>query len=201
VHDEIATPLAADLFIGLPIEQELKVAEVVGPRGPVATMPELAPAARMALENPIQDLLAPNKRAWRAAEIPSANGHASAMGLAKLYAALIGTDGAEGDSLLSPLGLQALRRPATGNGRTDMLMGTTDTWAMGMMLNPVSIYGPNPLAFGHSGWGGSFGCADPKLGIAVGYVCNQMGSEIMIDPRAVALCRAAIDCATGREQK
>ena len=53
-------------------------------------------------------------------------------------------------------------------------------------------YGPNADAFGHSGWGGSFGCADPAKGVAIGYVCNQMGPELVGDPRTAGLCQAIL---------
>jgi len=66
---------------------------------------------------------------------------------------------------------------------------------MGMAINTPGIYGPNPRAFGHSGWGGSFGCADPNAEVAIGYVCNQMGPELVGDPRTAGLCKAILDCA------
>ena len=76
-----------------------------------------------------------------------------------------------------------------------MFLGFTDCWAMGVLLNTPGIYGPNPKAFGHSGWGGAFGCADPAADIAVGYVCNQMGPDLVGDPRTGGLCAAAIQAA------
>ena len=68
---------------------------------------------------------------------------------------------------------------------------------MGVMLNTPGLYGPNPKSFGHSGWGGSFGCADPATGVAVGYVCNQMGPDLVDDPRAASLCAAVARCGGG----
>jgi CubicO group peptidase (beta-lactamase class C family) len=86
-------------------------------------------------------------------------------------------------------------RPATANGRADMFLGFVDSWGMGVALNGPGIYGTNPRAFGHSGWGGSFGCADPDAGVAIGYVCNQMGGELVGDPRTAGLCAAVLACA------
>ena len=42
----------------------------------------------------------------------------------------------------------------------------------------VCTAGPNWEAFGHSGAGGSMAFADPKARIAVGYVMNQMASNL-----------------------
>jgi len=149
----------------------------------------------MALTNPIQVPTAPNSRAWRAAEIPAANGQASALGLARLYAALAGGGALEDARILSDEGVRGLAQPATSGGRVDQFLGFVDAWAMGVALNRPGIYGPNPNAFGHSGWGGSFGCADPDAGVAIGYVCNQMGPELVGDPRTTGLCQAILGSA------
>ena len=196
VQEEIAKPLDADLFIGLPARMEPRVAEILGPKRAIdmSALP-LPEAARMALSNPQQDPEAPNARSWRAAEIPAANGHASALGLARLYASLANGGALEGVRILSPGVTARMTTPATSGGRQDMFLGFVDSWGMGMALNTPGIYGKNPRAFGHSGWGGSFGCADPDANVAIGYVCNQMGPELVGDPRTAGLCNAVLDCA------
>ena len=196
IREDIAGPLNADLFIGLPEDRQSDSAEMIAPKRVIDTagLP-LPDVARMALANPLQDPLLPNTRQWQAAEIPAANGHASAMGLARLYAALVGGGALDGVRLLSPETVTRMTAPATSDGRQDMFLGFVDSWGMGMALNTPGIYGPNPRAFGHSGWGGSFGCADPDAEIAIGYVCNQMGPDLVGDPRTAGLCRSVLDCA------
>lgn len=49
-------------------------------------------------------------------------------------------------------------------------------------------------SFGHPGAGGSLGYANPELGIAYGYVMNQMGGGIAGDPRTIALDDAVLAC-------
>ncbi len=192
--DAITGPLGADIHIGLSEVLEDRVAEIVGPAtGPdPAMLAALPPSALMALTNPTQDSESPNRRAWRAAEIPAANGHASAMGLARLYAALV-FGRLDGVQILSPQGVARMTRPAGPPDRADMFLGFTDCWSMGMVLNRPGIYGDNPDAYGHSGWGGAFGCADPAAGVAIGYVCNRMGPELVGDPRTQGLCKAILD--------
>jgi CubicO group peptidase (beta-lactamase class C family) len=129
------------------------------------------------------------------AEIPAANGQASALGLARFYAALASDTGCEGATLLSKEAIARMIRPATAGGRADMFLGFVDNWGMGVALNSPGIYGPNLRAFGHSGWGGSFGCADREAQVAIGYVCNQMGPELVGDPRTAGLCAAVIGSA------
>jgi CubicO group peptidase (beta-lactamase class C family) len=196
--DTLAGPLAADIFIGLDESLESRVAETLPPRHRVDMDGlDLPDAAMMALNNPRQDPSSPNRRAWRAAEIPAANGHASARGLARLYAALVGGGALDGVRILTPTAIARMTVQAAPPGRQDMFLGFVDAWGMGLALNRPGIYGPSKRAYGHSGWGGSFGCADPDAGVAIGYVCNQMGPELVGDPRTTGLCKAVLDSARG----
>lgn len=195
LQKHITGPLKADVYIGLPERFDHRCATLYGPRSAPPPV-EFPPVALMALQNPIQEAEEPNDRRWRAAEIPAANGQASALGLARLYGALSTGGSLDGVRILTSLGVDGLTNRATTSGRKDMLMGFEDCWGMGMMLNPQNVYGPGARAYGYSGWGGSFACADPDLELSIGYVCNQMGSELTIDPRSVALSRAVTACAT-----
>ena len=59
-------------------------------------------------------------------------------------------------------------------------------WALGFALNPPDEMscGPNPRAFGHSGWGGSLGFADPDARMGFGYAMNKMLlTSTTADPR------------------
>jgi CubicO group peptidase (beta-lactamase class C family) len=196
IAEALAGPLGADLFVGLPEALEPRVAETLGPR----RLPTPGPfrpdkTALSARGNPVTGPGAPNRRDWRAAELPAANAQASAQGLARLYAPLANGGELDGVRILAPDTLAQMTAPAAPGGRVDRFLGFTDCWGMGVMLNTPGLYGPNPRAFGHSGWGGSFGCADPDLGLAIGYVCNQMGPELTGDPRAGNLVAAATACA------
>jgi CubicO group peptidase (beta-lactamase class C family) len=197
VADEIASPLDADVFIGLPESEDSRVAEMLAPKhaADIAAM-NFSDAAIMALVNPQLDAGAPNARGWRAAQIPSANGQASALGLARVYGALANGGTMDGVKLMSPATIGQMIAPVSHDGRADMLLGFVDAWGKGVILNRPKIYGTNPDAFGHSGWGGSFGCADPQNGVAIGYVCNQMGPDLVGDPRTAGLCAAAMSGAS-----
>jgi len=58
------------------------------------------------------------------------------------------------------------------------------------LKNAMGIYGPSENAFGHSGWGGSFAFADPDKGIGFAYTMNRMGTDLIGDPRNMALLAA-----------
>jgi CubicO group peptidase (beta-lactamase class C family) len=196
IAEQIAEPLDADLFVGLPDREEPRVAEMIAPKRLIdmSAIP-LPDAARMAVSNPQPSPEAPNTRPWRVAEIPAANGQASAMGLARLYGALANGGVLGKLTLLSAETLARMTTPVTDDGRKDMFLGFVDAWGLGMAINKPGIYGPNPFAFGHSGWGGSFGCADPEANVAIGYVCNQMCPELVGDPRTAGLCKAVLESA------
>ena len=196
VADEIATPLGADLFIGLPESEEHRVAPLIP--SPVQRSLQVAdPAqvpreARAAVTNPDMNPALPNTRAWRAAEIPAGNGHATALGLAKLYGALA-NGGTLGDTRL--IGQAAIDRLIElQTDRVDILLGQPAFWRNGLAGNVGQMYGPWADSVGHSGWGGSFGMMNIGHGLAVGYTVKQMGSETIGDPRATALCHAICSC-------
>ncbi|HSK02328.1 MAG TPA: serine hydrolase, partial [Kofleriaceae bacterium] len=53
-----------------------------------------------------------------------------------------------------------------------------------------ALYGPNPRSYGHTGYGGSFGFADPDARLAVGYAMNRMAATLAGEPRGAALVEA-----------
>jgi len=189
----LARPLCADVFIGLPETLEPRVAEMLAPRrAPDLSALTQPPEALAALVNPQLDPEVPNSRAWRAAQIPAANGQATADGVARVYGALANGGALDGTRVMTPA---AVRRMAQSQApRADLLLGFTDNWGLGMCRNQFNMLGPSPDTFGHGGWGGSLGCANVEAQVGIGYVCNQMGADMVGDPRPVGLCKAIFEC-------
>lgn len=203
IAEEIAEPLDADVIIGLDDAAIARCATLSMDEPPpdsanAAMFAQLDPAALAALANP--SMAAPgaadigNADSWRRAEIPAANGHATARGLAKVYELLAAGGELGGRRLLSRESTERIRE---GQGRTvDLVLGIgngglPNEWALGVLLSgPEGIYGPNPKAFGHSGYGGSFGMADPEAQLSIAYTMNRMGNNLSGDPRQVALLDA-----------
>lgn len=193
VQAEIADPLGADLYIRLPAGEDHRVAPVIDAPPVEFDITTLPPVIQAMVTNPEIPLTTANDEAWRRAEIPAAAGHASAKGIATLYAALANRGQLGGHTLLSPEAIDRMREEQTG--RPDLCLGVAPGWGMGVLLNRLGIYGPNPGAFGHPGRGGSFGCADPEAGLAMGYAMNQLGGSGLADPRSLALVSAVYACA------
>jgi len=108
--------------------------------------------------------------------------------VARLAAALAAGGALDGVRILSEATLAEMTVIAAD--RPDLMLGFNPQWGMGVAHNLIGVFGANPRTFGHSGWGGSFGCADPDGRIAIGYVLNQMGSELVGDPRGKGLADA-----------
>ena len=198
LREEIAGPLGADVHIGLPACEHDRAAQVAWP-GPPPEEGEsagLEPGRLMAHNayfNPggLSGAGVVNSRAWRAAEVPSANAHATARGIARVYAAL-GARGRDGTAIVAAGALaDAATEQVYG---LDLVLGRPSRFGLGFQLTqPERPLGPGPAAFGHFGAGGSLGFCDPATGIAVGYVMNQMGPGWQ-NPRTRALIDAVYAC-------
>lgn len=194
LQEEIAHPLGIDFFIGFGPEYDWRVASVIE-QGSLAqpsdeTVAPLDPDSLLAkMNNPrFDDPAIFESRAWRAAEIPSANGTTNARALARLYGALACGGTINGVQVLS----QRLLQEATAmssEGR-DRVFGFHSCFGLGFSLNrPAGLMGPNETAFGHAGYGGSIGFADPTAGIGFGFVTNTVPSDPAQDQRAANLIR------------
>ncbi len=199
-REEVARPLAADCYIGLPDSEMDRVADMIGPnRARVRPEPPQTPAEKpelysVALENP---LIRPYKdacsTAWRKAEIAAANGHASARGLARAYAPMACGGEWNGVRIISEAGIESVTRREVGD-QIDLATGVSMRRSRGFILNTAGAYGPSERSFGHAGAGGSLGFADPVHHIAFGYAMNQMEPDVGATPRSRILVDAVYRC-------
>jgi CubicO group peptidase (beta-lactamase class C family) len=207
-QDEIARPLDLEFWIGLPDEQQHRVAPLQqwGELGGGLAEPRDPALAKM-LEQFIgpdsllgKALAAPNgvfnqaegrfnNPAVRAAEIPAANGVTNARSLARFYAGLTGT--VEGGPASPLLGAEQVAKASERQTfGPDKCLYFESTFGLGFFVaSPFAPYG-GPKAFGHTGAGGSVGFTDPEHGIGFGYVMNKMGMSLNGDPRSGGLIKA-----------
>ncbi len=173
---QVAGPLGADVHFGVPDADLDRCADVVWDAPSLdldfATMASLDGDEQMTVlgyANPpgYSSMGVVNTTAWRQAEIPSTNGHATARGVATVYQGLL--DG----RLLSPDLLdEATRAQSSGWCPT---LAQDVTFGLGFQpWTPARPIGRSPSAYGHFGTGGSLGFADPERGIAFGYVMNHV---------------------------
>jgi len=122
------------------------------------------------------------------AEVPAVNGFFSAVSLAKLYAMLAGGGEVGGVRLLSP---QTVEQIAVVHSRgPDLVLVLPMGWRLGYH-SVFTTRGTVRGAFGHYGFGGSGGWADPQRDLALAMVCNRGGGTPIGDLRLAELSAAA----------
>lgn len=200
IASEIAAPAGADVWLGLPASEQARVGRV----GPVPA-PEATGALKIRPKRAVADAYADpasltrrafaaitplpdeNETAYRAAALPASNGIATADGLARVYASLIGeVDG--GTRLFTPETMELARTEASSGPDRVLVVGTR--FGLGFMLHGPASPLLSPTTFGHPGRGGALAFADPASGTAFGYVTNGFQGGVTADPRAQALVRA-----------
>jgi CubicO group peptidase (beta-lactamase class C family) len=196
-HDEVATPLGLDFWIGLPEAIEPRVAPVIPFELPTdddarALVDQFTGPSTMlgkALSAPggaFSDLTVFNTRAVRAAEVPAANGVTDARSLARMYGALVSD--VDGTRLLGPGQVKAAATQRT-SGPNIVLLDMDIQFGLGFMV-PSTLMPRSPGSFGHYGAGGSAGWADPDAQLGVGYVMNRMDLGLAGDLRSTNLIDA-----------
>lgn len=176
-----------DLWIGLPDSEHGRVAQM---RKPTA-------APSLGTIDPIKQAAfldrgsAPGGRGsaeWRKMEIPSANLHGTALGLATLLGVVANEGRLGARTVLSGQTLEQLTRERI-HGQ-DKVLPYVISWAAGLMRNDgLNVFGPG-ASLGHYGWGGSMAMADPSRRLSAAYVMTRQSPHLIGDPRAVRLLEA-----------
>ena len=212
---EVARPLGADVYIGLPPELEPRVARnnpatwaervlrIVpkllfdpGRDGRVYRQVALGRDAAHAFGNPRE--LGPhgidnfNSPRVHQLELPWGNGIASARGLCRVYAALANGGSIDGVTLVRPAALEPLAARQSWS-ECDRVLRKPIGWSQGFLKEERGMFSPNPDSFGHAGAGGALGWCDPGARLAIGYVTSKMDHRIR-SRRARALSHAAYQC-------
>jgi CubicO group peptidase (beta-lactamase class C family) len=202
-HDEVATPLGLDFWIGLPEEEEARVApQIPADPGPLpafyleafsdpTSIPGLVVFNSGGYLNPGEA----DTRAAHAAEIGAAGGITNARGLANMYAPLAGSrrGALVGDDTLARM---ARTVSATGQDATVLVPSRFAAGYIKSTDNRRRLTGDRDSvilsdeAFGHIGFGGSIGFADPRARMSFGYAMNKMGGGVALNPRGQSLIDA-----------
>jgi CubicO group peptidase (beta-lactamase class C family) len=195
-RDEIAQPLGLDYQIGgLSEADQARCAELQPVlEGTLFAVKDAQPKTLLGqafAQNPDEPWpVTLNSRAWREAEIASANGHGNARAVARLYGALACGGELDGVRILSS---QAIDRMTTEqHNMTEVMQGRPYHQALGVLLNTDQWVwmGPNPRAFGHHGIGGSIGMGDVAAKLGISYSINRMHARGDNGPRARRLIEA-----------
>ncbi|MCG4455018.1 beta-lactamase family protein [Pseudomonas sp. MMS21-TM103] len=195
-----AKPLGLDFHVGLADEDFDRVAHISRGKGSMGDaaaqrllkvmMSDSTAMTTRAFSNPPSIMTSTNKPQWRRMQQPAANGHGNARSLAGFYSGLL-----DGRLLESELLDELTREHGVGDDKTLL---TRTRFGLGCMLDQPGVanatYGMGAQAFGHPGAGGSSGFADPERDVAFGFVVNNLGPFVLMDPRAQKLARVLADC-------
>jgi CubicO group peptidase (beta-lactamase class C family) len=190
VQEEICQPLGIDdLYFGIPDAVEPRVARLEDDLSITSAPPpppdSIAARAIPASLGPLSALM--NRPDVRRAAVPAGGGIMTARALARHYAGLIGPVG--GERLLPAARLRLVTAPEPEE--VDLVAGVPRriglTYGLG---GPLSALGERVTAFGHGGYGGSVGFADPEYGFAFALTKTRMVFNQPGEGAAVEVARA-----------
>jgi len=180
---EVAGPLGADLHWGMSPRDQARCADVVwesdlsippdwsAPHG----LPDDKAMVILGYVNPpgISSIGVVNTPEWRRAQVPSTNLHATAQGIARLYAALAAGGSIDGVTIIDA---DVLDEATTSQSEGWCPFLERDvSFGLGFQpTRPDRPFGPNAGSYGHFGTGGALGFADPAAEVAFGYVMNRV---------------------------
>jgi CubicO group peptidase (beta-lactamase class C family) len=205
IREELAEPLGTDgLHLGRPpVEAPTHAAQIIMPQSAFQN-PVFNAVAPMIAALPLSagfgSMYFPGVKAVAQgdiplldAEIPAANGVATARGLARMYGAIANGGRIDGSQFLSAevaAGLSGRR-----NLRPDGNLVIPLAFHLGYHRLPFDAI----PGFGHVGLGGSLGWADPDSGLAFGFVHNRLLTPFVVVDHAGFVATSAL-CRIGAAQ-
>lgn len=189
IREELSGPLHSEFYLGMTDEQIARTAEISFPEAnPQFPMDPNALAFKAMAGIPGPPPLVSNTPEWRRAEVPAANGHGTARGLARIYAAIAASP--RGAGVFSA---QTLENAITEqHNMVEVVLGRHYHQAAGYLLHspPIVDLFDRPRAFGHHGVGGSIGFADLDGELSFAYLTNRLHARETNGPRSTALIEA-----------
>ena len=213
VQEEIAEPLDLDgLYLGCPESERHRVAPLEAAGTPRRVVPsqlrglekrlgtELGKVLSM-VRSPVNPRRLINALVPRGIEdvlwdpavmdacLPAANGFFTARSLARMYAVLAGRASTGGERMLSPWTVDKIAE--VQNDQRDLVLVLPMRWRLGYH-RVITSRGPYEPGFGHFGFGGSGGWADPRHEMSLAMVCNRGAGTPVGDVRLLRLGTAAL---------
>jgi CubicO group peptidase (beta-lactamase class C family) len=183
VYELLSKKLNLDFYIGTPKNKLSNIAFLYEDKTENKILSEFN-----AFNNPEHKINFYNNKSWHTAEVPSMNGHGNAKSIAKIYDIFVNDLIAEKNILLSKSSINKCLTESVS--RIDESLMLPIRWSkVGLILRGGWLFGKNRESFGHNGWGGSLGFADPTLGIGVAYTTNKINATMSSDLRIINLLK------------
>jgi CubicO group peptidase (beta-lactamase class C family) len=201
-QENFAQPLDLDFWIGLPENENLRVATVYAAKPSKAPEPKQfysdlitsGTLARKAFTSPygLHVISKMNNPGIRAKPIVSFGGIGSASAPAKFYSMLANGGKLNDRTFFSDETIAWMT--TTLSAGIDRVFQVPTAFSAGFMKDSRDaerrMFGPSPNAFGHPGAGGSHVFADPENKIAFAYVMNQMEQSLLPTEKSLRLADA-----------
>jgi len=202
-----AGPMGLDFWIGVPDEEQSRIADVIAPKAPASgeedkeflrAFADPDSLSRRAFSSPkgLGAISAMNNPEVRKACLPAMGGIGTAAALAKFHSMLAAGGEWNGRRFFGSetMGLIA-ERVVDG---FDEVLQRRMAFSCGFSLDPLDgdgsklreSFGPEAGAFGHAGAGGSVAFADPQNEIGFAYVMNRMEGGVLPGERCRSLVQA-----------
>jgi CubicO group peptidase (beta-lactamase class C family) len=201
-REAFGKPLNLDFWIGLPEEENARVATVYAAKSGNPPKPKKfysdlttpGTLARKTFTSPygLNSVSGMNTPAIRAPAIVSFGGIGSASALAKFYSMLANGGKLDGQTFFSEESISWMTT-ALADGM-DRVFQIPTAFSAGFMKDPRNatrrMFGTSPNAFGHPGAGGSHAFADAENRISFAYVMNQMEQSLLPNEKSLRLVDA-----------
>jgi CubicO group peptidase (beta-lactamase class C family) len=201
-REVFAQPLNLDLWIGLPEEENARVATVYAaksgrppePKKFYSDLTTPGTLARKTFTSPygLNSVSGMNTPAIRAQPIVSFGGIGSASSLAKFYSMLANGGKLDGQTFFSEETIAWMSNTLADG--MDRVFQIPTAFSAGFMKDPQNatrrLFGKSEYAFGHPGAGGSHAFADPENRISFAYVMNQMEQSLLPNEKSLRLVNA-----------
>lgn len=216
-RQEVAEPLGLDFWMGLPEAHEHRVAPVLpapppAPGDPVSPMMQAIAANPTSLQAQLllntggymqpgpDGVFGFNSRAAHAAEMGAVGGLTNARGLAGMYAPLANGGRLKEVTLVNRDTLARMAAVSSASNQdASILLPTRFSLGYAKTVDNRRVPGAteddslilSEEAFGHPGFGGAIGFADPRARLSFGYTMNTMGQGSGLNARGQSLIDAA----------
>jgi len=141
-----------------------------------------------AFNNPSHDIDYYNSLEWRKSEVPSMGGHGNSDSIASIYDYLANDLKNNSQNIIKQNLLQKYLLET--NSKKDLSLNIPIRWTkLGFILRGGWMFGKFKESFGHNGWGGSLGFADPISGMGISYVTKELNPTMGVDQRAITLIK------------
>jgi len=201
-EENFARPLELDFWIGLPEEENSRVATIYAAKSGKLPEPEkfyrdlVKPGtlARKTFTSPygLNVISKMNDPHLRAQPVVSFGGIGSASALAKFYSMLANGGELNEQTFFSQATIE--RMTTTFSDGIDRVFQIPTAFSAGFMKDSRraarGMFGLSATSFGHPGAGGSHAFADPENKIAFAYVMNQMEQSVLPNEKSLRLVDA-----------